>query len=440
MVRILGSAVFATMLSVSAFAGNVLVVDAGGSGSFTQIQPAVLAAVDGDAILVKSGNYTGFSISDKTLSVVADNGANVVVQGQVRVDGLASSRSVLLSGLRIVPSASSAFAAQNDLGGVRVHGCWIAGANGSANGADGLRGAELANVADIAFTACVLSGGHGSPCQDCGQCVSGAGGDGFHSDGSSVALHNCTLDAGDGGDGVPMGCGFTDGSSGGPGGSACAVQGGFLFAEASAFQGGDGGRGGDGLGNLCLGGSANGCGGAGADGLRLSGSSPLAVLLGNNLAGGAGGTHGAVNPCFGDQCGGSAAPNGAAINAPAGAVTQLAGTARALTAPSVARENTIIPIAFHGEPGDHVWIYLARRPSFSLNLPFHGVNLTPVPPLARLISFGTIPASGTLDTHFVLPDYGMDSKTLFMQSLFRNSANERFLASPLTLVELDSAF
>src|SRR4029079_14536421 len=104
------------------------------------------------AILVKSGNYTGFSISDKTLSVVADNGANVVVQGQVRVDGLASSRSVLLSGLRIVPSASSAFAAQNDLGGVRVHGCWIAGANGSADSADALRGAELGRAPDVDYT------------------------------------------------------------------------------------------------------------------------------------------------------------------------------------------------------------------------------------------------------------------------------------------------
>jgi hypothetical protein len=46
-----------------ASAQHVLVVDA--AGPYTQIQPAVDAAANGDTVLVHAGTYDGFSIGDK---------------------------------------------------------------------------------------------------------------------------------------------------------------------------------------------------------------------------------------------------------------------------------------------------------------------------------------------------------------------------------------
>lgn len=111
-----------------------------------------------------------------------------------------------------------------------------------------------------------------------------------------------------------------------------------------------------------------------------------------------------------------------------------------LVAPRVAHENTSVPFTFHGVPGDQVRVYLARTPDFVFNEPFRGVNLTVQPPHARTLSFGTIPASGTLGTHVVLPDLGLDAKTYFLQSVFMSAAGQWFLGSPVTLIDLDSSF
>jgi hypothetical protein len=91
-------------------------------------------------------------------------------------------------------------------------------------------------------------------------------------------------------------------------------------------------------------------------------------------------------------------------------------------------------------PGDQVQVYVARTPDFVLDEPFRGVNLTAQPPHARILRFGTIPASGRLDTHIVLPDLGLDAKTYFLQSVFMSVSGQWFLGSPVTLIDLDSSF
>jgi hypothetical protein len=68
------------------------------------------------------------------------------------------------------------------------------------------------------------------------------------------------------------------------------------------------------------------------------------------------------------------------------------------------------------------------------------VSLTATSPPPRLIRLGTIPGSGTLATQIRLPDFGVDSKTFFIQAFFGDPANSGYFASPLTLVELDSAY
>src|SRR5437867_7856524 len=87
------------LLAPAARAGNVLVVDASGGGAFTQIQPAVDAAADGDTILVKSGTYGSFVVGDKGLAIVGDAGASVQVAGAIRARNLAAGRTLVLENL-----------------------------------------------------------------------------------------------------------------------------------------------------------------------------------------------------------------------------------------------------------------------------------------------------------------------------------------------------
>lgn len=76
----------------AALGGNVVVVDASGGGSYTQIQPAIDAVNNGDKILVKTGTYAPFTVDDKDLAVLADYGADMHVTGTVRVRNLSRDR------------------------------------------------------------------------------------------------------------------------------------------------------------------------------------------------------------------------------------------------------------------------------------------------------------------------------------------------------------
>lgn len=59
----------------------VVAPTAGQGVDFTDVQPAVDAAVNGDIVLVRPGTYTLFRISGKGLTVVADGGAQLVPGG-----------------------------------------------------------------------------------------------------------------------------------------------------------------------------------------------------------------------------------------------------------------------------------------------------------------------------------------------------------------------
>ena len=64
-------------------AQDVHVVDGTGAGDFLTIQEAVDVAARGDTLLVKSGNYPGFTIEGKALQVVAESGQQVRVTEHV---------------------------------------------------------------------------------------------------------------------------------------------------------------------------------------------------------------------------------------------------------------------------------------------------------------------------------------------------------------------
>jgi hypothetical protein len=66
------------------------VLTVGPTAVFAEVQTAVDAAADGDTILVARGNYASFSIVDKAVTVVADTGADVFVDGPLAVAQLAA--------------------------------------------------------------------------------------------------------------------------------------------------------------------------------------------------------------------------------------------------------------------------------------------------------------------------------------------------------------
>src|SRR5262245_23875185 len=95
---------FASPLA-SAQNANVLVVDAaGGPGSaFTDIQPAINAAANGDIVLVRSGSYAGFEVQAKSVSIVADAGASVVVNSASTIKQLGDDQRVEVMGVTLTP-------------------------------------------------------------------------------------------------------------------------------------------------------------------------------------------------------------------------------------------------------------------------------------------------------------------------------------------------
>lgn len=86
----------ATTLCVLARA-NTYIVDASGGGDFTDLPPAILAAVQGDVLLVKDGVYSGISL-DKRL-VILGEGPGVEIAGNVHVFQIAQGSTTVLAGM-----------------------------------------------------------------------------------------------------------------------------------------------------------------------------------------------------------------------------------------------------------------------------------------------------------------------------------------------------
>ena len=404
----------AGLLAPAAQAGNVLVVDTGGPALFHQIQPAVDAALDGDTVLVKSGTYSGFSIVDKRLSVVADAGHSVIVSGTVQVTNVAISRDVVLAGLRVNGSGHGLLLL-NDAGSVRVQGCAL---NGNDFGGISLYGAQVVGCDDVAFASCVLQGALDAHWSGAGLSMTG----------SHTAVYDCVLRGGQGFDGD---CYLAD--DGGDGGAGAIAIDSFLFASGSTFSGGSGG-------DAPYGGcSSFNDGGDGATGLHLQGSVTTANVLQCTFTGG----HGGIYSCTLGGCGqmGQTAPP---TYVTAGAsLTTLLGTSRKLVAPRVVRESpATIPLTIQGQAGDLVFLLISRQAAFKYVPSQAGVLLSPQSPPPAVLNLGVIPAGGVLSLS--IPSYdlgaGVQSRTYFLQTLHRLPNGSRVLGSPGSLAVLDSAF
>mgnify|MGYP000315160376 CR=1 FL=1 len=150
---------------------GVIVVDSTGGG-YAQIQYAVNAAVDGDTILVRSGLYQPFTVDDEALTIVAEVGASVFVEGGIRVKDLSAGKVVVLRNLTSVGDQSVPWFEENGLrvtdcdGSVRVEDCTLFGSPGENSvglAEEPGRPALFASLSkDVSLHHCALIGGPGA--------------------------------------------------------------------------------------------------------------------------------------------------------------------------------------------------------------------------------------------------------------------------------------
>jgi hypothetical protein len=412
--------------------GRLLVV--GGSGGIPDIQQAVDEACDGDAILVKQGDYPGFIVADKALSIVADWSAAPSVHGPTAIRSLSAGKSVLLAGLTLW-WPWPALAVEDDSGSVRLEECTITSMNTAV---------LLDHAADVALVMCTLRGGDG---QD-GSSAAANGQPGLPALSvlsSSVALRECALTGGRGGRGFDT-HDYHDGGFGGAGGDGVIVTDGFVYTSGSEIRAGDGGAGGDNYYCTMEGGAYPGFGGPGGSGLHATNSvnPPDIVLLGTLSVAGAGGPGGIDHtgdsgyyPCFGDGNGGA---DGSIVSAPAGAAQSLPGAPRRMIVPRVARESEGVVVAHcYGRPNDVVQIFASNVTQFAYEPSFAGVQLIALPN-AVVVASGTIPMGGSLDLEVPLGSVERDAKTVFLQAYFRATSNQRFAATQSTILTIDPTY
>ncbi len=399
---------------------GVIVVDAAGGGSFTQIQPAVDAAIDGDTILVKPGNYAAFTINAKGLTVVGDVGTITIPKATVR--DTSSTQTVTLSNLKAngVSSVSPAFGVLNCAGAVRVVACdW--------NGRDEIfpsfgsgHGGEVTNSSSVAFAGCTITGGDGALMANV-SCVPGSQGspgrDAFYVDNSSVAMYDTLTRGGQGGNGEAQSF---------AGGWGAHLHSGFMFAGRSNITGGPGSN-------------------AACDWLCPTGggygwyvdSIASAWELDCMVSGGLSGT-------------GFIVFVGCAVWVPVPAPAyydevpfQFAVPSIGFMSPHIAREGTFVHVKFIGPPGARVFLNDELTTTFEAVASWRGVLISPFPPTGapvRAIKWGVIPASGELTRTYAVPQLpaGEQAQTRFLQA-YRVGANGITLGSFRTLTILDSA-
>lgn len=229
-------------------AQKVWVVDAlGGPGSdFTDVDPAVDAASDGDTLLLRNGFYSDLVISGKGLSVIADFGATPTVFGVV-VRNLGPAQYALVSGLTISSPFDVGLRVNQNMGGVWIEDCQIEGAYGEGLVAHpnfdphGKPGGVISDSALVTFINCDVTGGTGD---------SGLYWPDHWFGGGASALEFRDVDSG-----VVQGCRLTGGhggsvdsddesSSGGSGGSGVLALSSAVSVLDCDLFGGNGGNGG----------------------------------------------------------------------------------------------------------------------------------------------------------------------------------------------------
>jgi hypothetical protein len=413
-------------LLAATISADVLVVDASGGGNYTQIQAAVDAAVDGDTILVKSGTYNSFRVSNTELAIVGDAGSDVQVVGAIRATNLAAGKTLVLENLNATGQTGDAISVyglylSNNQGRVRVESCRFAGK--PSYGFYGVHGYDAIRVegcSDVAMTRTTSLGGSAGFFNNLGTLPSGAG---LNAQSSVLAIYDSTLRGGTGTSVSPN----SPAVSGGNGGHGCWTESCWLFASGCQFLAGNGGQGGAGYF------MAEAYGGDGGDGIRLEYGS-TAVLFDDVLVRGLGGAPGNGPESYGG------ADGNAYFTDPGSMLTNLPGPSKHFVSPTPVRENTLATLTFIGMPGERVQLLICRTSGHHFDAMESGVLLLGSP--IRVVSMGVVPASSTLLVQFpvLALDPGVESTVLYMQARFMDQQGNTVLSGPSSMVILSHLF
>ncbi|MEM7307983.1 MAG: hypothetical protein AAF682_14995 [Planctomycetota bacterium] len=392
--------------------GDVLVVDEeGAAGTFPGIKGAVFAASEGDTILVRSGTYPGFTVDGKSLTIVAEDGAEVavlpefsVVEHAVQVRGLGPGQHVVVRGMTLFPDVLSfpepVLLIEDNLGTVVLE-------DVHTDTFESWQAVPLSvrNSQAVLFNRCTFQA------SICGfPCAAGEVSD------SNLTVYDSEFRGGDGTTPLPF-------SGAGAGGAGLIVSGGTLFAAGTLFAGGDGGT------------TENPeqCTAAGGDGIQLTTLSPALTLRGCTLAAGQPGGGGTSDPPCGD-------PNGEPIHVETGTVLELPGEARSLAVSAAVREGESLALDFGGEPGDLVFVGFAHTIAPPLFVPVLAGELALGFPFQVLFQ-GEIGASGALATAALMPELGpgVMAVHLHLQAVHFALGGATFLGGTSSAVGLDAS-
>lgn len=399
-----------------AHAGVVTIAERPLQGPFATIQAGVDAALEGESLLVVAGTYAPFTIDGKSVQVFVTGAGLATISGTVSVKNIAATQFVVLTSLKVTSviagqNVKPALDISNVTGHVRVQDSIFKGHTGVVDSVPLItgQGVRVSSSINVVLSSCSLAGGlngyvFGADAID--------GGPALQSVNSSLAMYDCTMRGGDGS--------YESAPRGGNGGPACSVVGYGLFASGCSYQGGYGG-GGDYV--ACL------PGGQGGDGLVVDAAQ--AHLLACTTNAGGGGPNG---------CGGNPSGPGAPIVALNGAVVDsMLGAGRRIAAAPITSDDLSVPITINGQPGDAVYLLVARRPSFVFKKLYKGTWMVPTPYFASALPAGTVGPNGTLVVQrtFDIPDGTVQARLFWLQALCVDVAGQTTLTGPAHVLSLE---
>lgn len=339
---------------------------------------------------MQTGADLPVTISDVWVTLVADTGADAVINGGVTVAGLGAGRTVSLIGLNLTLQGGGptlqrpVLLLEQNAGSIRVEDCSVQADTSQFYGTQEV--ARVTACADVAFARTDLMGGNDHPF------LRGAPSNSTESEvrvqSSVVVFHGGSILGTTAG--VTLDPGFPLPNTGGAGVS---LESGSVFLSGTSVTGGMGG----------------------------SGVAACEFLPGAD--------------------GGPGGPPGPALDVQAGLALDVPGAARGMTLPSPARELESTALQLSGQPGDLAGVFWGVGTTSFWKASLHGLALIDFGLPTYLIVVGPLPQSGQLSLSLDFDDLGpgWEGIALPFQAAYSAGPGQLFLAAPVMAVILDEA-